>query len=327
MLHSLLALAIVAVLAVVAMADVVLDLNAEFNSQGVLERIDGLLKLQEGISRTSGVQVAWMPWGQAPRPVKQRAAKPHPDTAPVIRVSVWIHVNTPMWCLAVDGSIHYYIFLDNTKSRIEGVVDGWDTQTDNISACSGGVNDRLRNLVPENAYLVQLLIGIRLSPPQLPDRHYGSYYLLHDHVRLVLEEDTIVSRWNDLCMDVRGGDTANGALIQQWECNQSAAQKYYKIMVGDGYFMILNGRSGKCVAISEGATGNDALIAQYDCNSADLNHQWRSTDPGGNTIGAKWLINRNSGKCVAVPAWSGTPGTLLTQEDCVGGWKHYWYNV
>ena len=314
-------------------ADEVFDLTADFNTPEVL----GLIKshLPSGVSSTSGIQLAWMPWSQVPGPAKSRATKSHSDTDPVIRMSMNVHVNTPWWCLAVDGSVIFYMFPDNSDFRIKGVVDGWDTLTDLISACSSGVNDQLRAWMPNTISDVQSLVDSIFS--QLPNQHFGSYQLLppwtgsvdnQDHVELVLERDTIVSRWNDLCMDVRGASTANGALIQQWECNHTGAQKYDIIQVTDGFFMIRNQNSLKCLAISDRGTINGAVMAQYDCNNTDINHHWRSVDPqAGNNVGAKWLINRNSGKCVEVPGWSETPGTLLTQLDCVLAWKHFWYNV
>lgn len=248
------------------MANAVLDLSADFNSPAVLKLIDDPdhhgQGLPRGTRRTSPIQLAWMPWEQVPGPVKSRATKPHGAHDPVIWISMRIHVNTPWWCLAVDGSIIYYLFLDNSEFHLKGLVDSWDTLTDSISACSGGVNDQLRTMVPSKIALVQSLVDIRLS--QLPsNEHFGSYQLLppwtgsindKDPVKLVLERDTIVSRWNDLCMDVKGASTANGALIQQWECNHTGAQKYDKILVNEGYFMIRNRNSGKCIGISESRT-------------------------------------------------------------------------
>src|SRR5947207_5798974 len=132
MLHPLLALTTVFAMATAAMANVVIDLNADFNRPEVLQQINNILP--SGTSRTSGVQLTWMPWGQVPGPVKPRATKPHLDTDPVIQASIRIHVNTPRWCLAVDGSIIYYLFPDNSGFRFKGLVDSWDTLTDNISA-------------------------------------------------------------------------------------------------------------------------------------------------------------------------------------------------
>jgi hypothetical protein len=312
--------------------NVVVNLSVDFNNPTVLSLIDQ--NLPSGTSRTSGIQLAWMPWNQVPGVVKTRAKKPHSANDPVIRISMRIHVNTPWWCLAVDGSIIYYLFPDNSEFLLAGLVDSWDTLTDLISACSSSVNNQLQQVVPTKISLLQSLVNFIFS--QLPDEHFGSYQLLplwtgsvdeNDPVQLVLERDTIVSRWNDFCMDIQGGSTANGALVLQSVCSHTNEQRYDKIAVSDGFFMIRNRNSQKCLAISNGETENGALIAQYDCNSEDFNHHWRSVDPGGNSVGAKWLINRNSGMCVEVPGWSTTPGTLLSQLDCVGAWKHYWYNV
>ena len=314
--------------------NVFIDISAPFNRNDVLASIDGFLKGTPA-SRRGGVQVAWMPWGKVPAPVKPRATKPHKDTDPVIRVSLKVHVNTPSWCLAVDGSIIYYIFLDNSEFRMKGVVDSWDTLTDLVSACSSSVNDQLRKMVPTKYDDVKNIVNEGLTL-LTPNEHFGTYSFLpawtgsvndKGPVKLVLERDTIVSRWSDLCMDVQGGSTANGALIQQWECNETNAQKFDKTPVADGYFLIRNRGSGRCLAVSDAGTQNGALIGQYDCDSSNQNQHWRSTDPGGNSVGAKWLINRHSGKCVEVPGWATTKGTLLAQLDCVSGWKHFWYNV
>lgn len=172
-------------------ATVVDDLTADFNNPLVLSLIDQ--KLPSGVSRTSGIQLAWMPWGQVPGPVKPRATKPHGANDPVIRISMRVHVNTPWWCLAVDGSIIYYLFPDNTGFQFKGLVDSWDTLTDLISACSSGVNDQLRKAVPTKIPLIQSLVDFRLS--QLPNQHFSSFQLLppwtgsvndKDHVMLVL---------------------------------------------------------------------------------------------------------------------------------------------
>jgi|SRR2546423_2593651 len=172
-------------------AAVVDDLTADFNNPLVLSLIDQ--NLPSGIKRTSGIQLAWMPWGFAPGPVKSRATKPHSVTDPVIRISIRVHVNTPWWCLAVDGSVIYYLFPDNTGFHFKGLVDSWDTLTDLISACSGGVNDQMRKVVPAKIPLIQSMVDFRLS--QLPNQHFSSYYLLppwtgsvndNDHVTLVL---------------------------------------------------------------------------------------------------------------------------------------------
>ncbi|KAJ5111754.1 hypothetical protein NUU61_001384 [Penicillium alfredii] len=319
--------------------DKVIDLADWFNGVGALNNIDNILQhMSTRPMRRFGVKLAWMPWGSVPSPVKPRATMPHADTDPVIRASIDVNVNnTPGWCVdGVDGSVIYYIFPDNTGYLIDGTVDSWDTLTDNNDACNWIVNDQLRKDVPKLIPMVQRDLIHPIFYSFHLGEHFGSYYLLPQwtghvvdpaDVQLVLQRDTIVSRWNNLCMAVQ--DYTSGGLVQQAACNNGLEQKYEKFpFYSPRIFSIRNLSSGMCLGISEGSTANGALIAQYPCDPSDKNQQWESVDPGvGNEVGAKWLINLQSGKCVDVPAWSTTPGTLLQQLDCIGGWKDYWYNV
>ena len=69
--------------------NVVVNLSAEFNNPTVLDLIDK--NLTSGTRRTSGIQLAWMPWNKVPGVVKTRAKKPHSENDPVIRISMSIH--------------------------------------------------------------------------------------------------------------------------------------------------------------------------------------------------------------------------------------------
>lgn len=311
----------------------IFDLTVAFNNDKALSLIAGALP--DGTTSRSGIELAWMPWGNVPGPVKPRANFDHKDTDIVIRAMMKVHVNTPWWCAAVDGHIVYYIFPDNNGLTLQGVVDGWDTLTDNGSACDSEVNDGLRTQVKANIGLIQTLIDAEFA--NLPQEHFGSFFLRPPwmetvdstvDVEIVLQRDTIVSRWNGLCMDVQGAIFTAGALIQQSTCNDSPPQKFDKLPTPDGFFLIQSQHSKMCMAVDGGSTANGALLALHECNDLDNSQQWNSSDSGvGNTIGSKWLINRNSQKCVDVPGWSQTAGTLLQQLDCNGEWKDYWYNV
>lgn len=140
---------------------------------------------------------------------------------------------------------------------------------------------------------------------------------------------TITSRWSGRCIDMRAQDgTGNGVLAQQWDCTGHAEQQFTKLRLnGDDDFLLQNQRSGRCLRASGGATYSGALIEQWDCNIGDPSQHWQAFDPGGNSTGAKWLINRNSGKCVEDSAWDTRNGILLTQNDCVMGWKQYWFGL
>jgi hypothetical protein len=135
----------------------------------------------------------------------------------------------------------------------------------------------------------------------------------------------IRSQWSWKCMDmIRQDGTGAGVHVQQWDCTNTPEQMFIALDVGNDYFQLQNLRSGKCLRPDNSTTENGALIEQTYCHTEDLGQHWKQVDPGGNSQGARWLINRNSNKCVEDSAWSTQSGTLLTQSDCVMGWKDYW---
>jgi hypothetical protein len=314
-------------------ADNVLDLGSAFNDPSVIGQFDS--NLPSAVKRTTGLQMAWLPWANVPGPVKPRAGKSHKDTEAVIRISVGIDVDTRNpFCGTEKGHLVYYVFIDNTAFNMKGLVDSWDTMTDNFNLCEDSVNNGLKQLAPAHYPQVQNLVNSVFA--KLPNEHFPTYQFQPPWTgsvntkappQVVLNRDTVVSRWSDLCMDVRQASTANGAQIQQYDCNHTGAQRFNKIALGGDFFLLQNVNSGKCVAISDGGLENGALLAQYDCNTNDYNHHWKAVDTKSNNLGAKWLINRRSNKCVETPGWSTTSGTLLSQLDCVQGWKHYWYGI
>jgi hypothetical protein len=193
----------------------------------------------------------------------------------------------------------------------------------------------MNNEVPARIANVQNLLTLGLSSRYNSNEQFGSYLLLpswagsvntRESTRLVLAHSTIVSRWNGLCMEVGGGSMEADALVQQSTCVDTNAQCFTKQQRGDGYFYIINRRSG--LALAADGTASGSLIAQRNLNTEDPLYMWQAYGPStGNTVGSKWLINRASGRCVEVPGWSESPGTFLALLDCVYGWKHFWYNL
>ena len=152
----------------------VIDLTSDWNSQTALKLVDN--NLPSGTRRTGGAEVSWMSWSSVSSIIKSRAKKTHQPNDPVVRVAIPLHVNTPAGCLAVNAHIVYYMFPDNSGFRFAGVVDSWDTLTDNLSACQSEVNDKLRQIVPTTIQSVQDLVNIRMS--ELPNQHFPFFEML-----------------------------------------------------------------------------------------------------------------------------------------------------
>ena len=118
-----------------------------------------------------------------------------------------------------------------------------------------------------------------------------------------------ITGYQGLCMDVRGGSSADGTPVQVYGCNSSPAQQW--TLPGDGTVTAL----GKCLDVASGGTGNGTLVQLYSCNATGA-QQWQSRSDGS-------LLNPQSGRCLDDTAFGGS-GTQLEIWDCNGGPNQKW---
>lgn len=140
------------------------------------------------------------------------------------------------------------------------------------------------------------------------------------------------SAHSGLCLDVNGGSTSNGARVQQWDCNNTNAQKWEIVYAGGGprfngqagnYYFIKNVGSGKCLDVIGASRSNGAGVTQWDCHGG-TNQRWLLY----NHISWNFkvtLVNQNSGKCLDVLGWSRNRGASIGQWDCnIGNRNQQW---
>ncbi|MEU5314102.1 ricin-type beta-trefoil lectin domain protein [Streptomyces sp. NPDC021562] len=111
------------------------------------------------------------------------------------------------------------------------------------------------------------------------------------------------------CLDVNGGNSANGTAAQIWSCNGGDAQLWSAR--SDGTLRAL----GKCLDATGGGTANGTKIEIWDCNGG-ANQQWQAYNGG--------YRNPVSGRCLDDPGASATDGTQLVLWDCNGGSNQQW---
>ncbi|MCZ4125358.1 ricin-type beta-trefoil lectin domain protein [Streptomyces sp. H39-S7] len=111
------------------------------------------------------------------------------------------------------------------------------------------------------------------------------------------------------CLDVNGGNSANGTAAQLWSCNSTAAQSWSTST--DGTLRAL----GKCLDIYGAGTANGSKVEIWDCNGG-ANQQWQPYNGG--------YRNPVSGRCLDDPAGSAVDGTQLVIWDCNGGTNQRW---
>jgi hypothetical protein len=151
----------------------VIDLAAVANSDAVRGIVSGLLT--ESAALTSPIRVGWRPYQHVE--YFDQAPGGHAPDELLLRVFFDIHVSTPGWCLAVDQSLSFYIyvFLDGSH-RIRANVEGWAFQTSYGSACRDGVRDELRKRMPGAVAALQQLVDPVIGG--YADRPFSAVYLL-----------------------------------------------------------------------------------------------------------------------------------------------------
>ncbi len=112
------------------------------------------------------------------------------------------------------------------------------------------------------------------------------------------------------CVDVAGGSSADGAAVQLYSCNGTAAQQWSR--PGDGTLRAL----GKCLDIKDRGTADGAQLQLWSC-AGGANQQWTHT-------AGRDLVNPATGKCVDVTGNNSADGTRLQIWTCTGGANQKW---
>ncbi|MGK4584272.1 ricin-type beta-trefoil lectin domain protein [Kitasatospora sp. HPMI-4] len=113
------------------------------------------------------------------------------------------------------------------------------------------------------------------------------------------------------CVDVAGGRTGNGAPVQIYDCNGTAAQQW--TVATDGALHAL----GKCMDVQGGGTADHTLVQLYDCNGSGA-QQWKPRPDGS-------LLNPQSGRCLDDLGFGTGNGNQLGIWDCNGLANQKWH--
>ncbi|WP_201436791.1 ricin-type beta-trefoil lectin domain protein [Saccharothrix sp. 6-C] len=112
------------------------------------------------------------------------------------------------------------------------------------------------------------------------------------------------------CVDVAGASSADGAAVQLYSCNGTAAQQWSR--PGDGTLRAL----GKCLDIKDRGTADGAQLQLWTCGGG-ANQQWTHTS-------GRDLVNPATGKCVDVTGNTSADGTRLQIWTCTGAANQKW---
>ncbi|MFI1366651.1 RICIN domain-containing protein [Streptomyces griseochromogenes] len=126
---------------------------------------------------------------------------------------------------------------------------------------------------------------------------------------------TVLNAASGKCLDAKAAATADGTVVQQYACNDTAAQQWSFTATGDGYVRIGNANStNQVVDVADVSTADNAQVHLWSYGGG-ANQQWLPVDDGG---GAFHFVNRNSGKCLDDPGASLTDSVQFAQYTCNG---------
>ncbi|MGW7047138.1 ricin-type beta-trefoil lectin domain protein [Streptomyces avermitilis] len=112
------------------------------------------------------------------------------------------------------------------------------------------------------------------------------------------------------CVDVAGSSSANGAPVQLYDCNGTAAQKW--TVASDGTLRAL----GKCLDVTENGTADGSTVQLWDCGGS-ANQKWVVTAAGD-------IVNPQANKCLDVTGGSSANSTRLQIWSCSGAANQKW---
>jgi hypothetical protein len=113
------------------------------------------------------------------------------------------------------------------------------------------------------------------------------------------------------CLDVPGAATANGTLLDIWDCNGGSNQQWTALSNGE-----LQVYGNKCLDVPGGATTAGTKVEIYDCNGG-TNQQWTLNSNGT-------VVGRGSGLCLDVISAGTANGTGVDIWTCNGGSNQKW---
>lgn len=132
----------------------------------------------------------------------------------------------------------------------------------------------------------------------------------------------ITNKFNGKALDLSGGDTTSGTLIQQWNLTGGRHQEWRFVDLGNGYCKIVS-MSDESVAITVGGTTADnGLSIQIEPYTGADNQQWKLIQDNS----FYGIVSKCSGDAAGldVYGWSTDNGGVINQWEYWGGDCQLW---
>jgi N-acetylmuramoyl-L-alanine amidase len=192
--------------------------------------------------------------------------------------NTWIGTDAQLWKFLDAGDGSYYL-----QSKL-GMVLSLETET-----VSNGTNVQTGTLNYGAAQRWSLVsTTVSLTSVTIEDGVY----------------EITTSANSNYTLDISGGSTSNKANVQGYKRNNTMAQRFQITSVGDGYYKIINVKSGKVLDVADGSAKSGANVWQYGWNGTDA-QLWKILDAGDGT----YYLQSKLGTVLSLSSGSVSNGT------------------
>lgn len=140
-------------------------------------------------------------------------------------------------------------------------------------------------------------------------------------VSSISEGDYVIrSVMTNKCIDISSSSTADGAKVQEWDCNGTNAQKFHISPTSDGYFKIINVNSNKGLDIKDVSTAQNAQVHQWSYVGG-ANQQFKLVGRGNSQFS---VHPRHTDMALDLSWGSPDNGTIIVQYPYTGGANQLW---
>jgi hypothetical protein len=118
------------------------------------------------------------------------------------------------------------------------------------------------------------------------------------------------------CLDVSGGSTADGANVQQWDCNGSPAQQWQLSNIANNVYEIRSSTTfNECLDVNGGGTANGTNVQQWGCNGT-VAQQWAIWSLGNGQY--RLMPQTAANECLDVSGGAPDTGANSQEWTCHG---------
>ena len=227
------------------------------------------------------------------------------------------------------NNFHYYK-VEWTPSLITWFIDGVQYNQFNIAGGAGNTQAFQNQFF----FLLNMAVGGNYPGSNVDNSGFPAQMLV-DYVRVYQDAGPtnaansqqpyfmLVSNATGSCADLVGGNSADGAVVNEYGYNYNSANQRWAFLPTEqgNHFRIQAWDTGKCLSVSGNSTADLAQIVDSTYTPGNAAQQWDLVDAGNGFFNIR---NVNSGKLLDISGGNSADNTTIDQYHSTGGTNQQW---